>query len=198
MTAAAEYVHPNTLVPWDDNPRFNDESVAGVMNSIEIYGFASPIIARKETRQIIAGHTRWKAANELGLETVPVRFMDVTASQARQLAVADNKLGEVATWDDDRLASVLQTINQEMNEFDFGSIGFSGDEIEVLLEDSSELSDTLVDEDFEGEPETVLTKIVVEIYGHGPEIISREISEILSSSLTSAGYADDQFTIRSG
>ena len=194
MTEAAEYVHPNTLVPWDDNPRFNDESVAGVMSSIKTYGFASPIIARKETRQIIAGHTRWKAANELGLEVVPVRFMDITASQARQLAIADNKLGEVATWDDDRLASVLQTINQEMNEFDFGSIGFSSDEIEILLADSVELADSLVDDDYEGEPTADITRIVVEVSGKE----AGEVSALITESLFKAGFAEHDFTIREG
>jgi hypothetical protein len=108
MPPAAEWVHPGELVPWARNPRRNDgEPVAKVAASIAEFGFAAPIVARRATREIIAGHTRWKAAQQLGLERVPVRFVDLTEERAHLLALADNRLGELAEWDTAELAALL-------------------------------------------------------------------------------------------
>jgi hypothetical protein len=105
---AAEWANPTSLKPWAKNPRLNDgEPVNKVAASIERFGFAAPIVARRETREIIAGHTRWKAAQKLGLERVPVRFLDVSESEAHLLALADNRLGELADWDDSMLREAL-------------------------------------------------------------------------------------------
>jgi ParB-like chromosome segregation protein Spo0J len=108
-TAAAEMVDPSTLRPWPQNPRKNDgEPVDRVAASIQRFGFAAPIVARLETREIIAGHTRWKAAIKLKLLEVPVRFLDLDEREARLLALADNRLGELADWNVPDLVSVLE------------------------------------------------------------------------------------------
>jgi DNA modification methylase len=107
-TAAAEWVDPATLKPWPKNPRKNDgEPVVKVAESIKRFGFAAPIVARLETREIIAGHTRWKAARQLKLDRVPVRFVDLTEREAHALALADNRLGELAEWDTPELHALL-------------------------------------------------------------------------------------------
>lgn len=95
------------LVPWLENPRVNDAAVPKVAKSIETFGFGAPIIIRRANREIIAGHTRLAAAIRLGLEEVPVRVLDLTAEQAHALAIADNKLGELAEWDDEKLSVIL-------------------------------------------------------------------------------------------
>jgi len=95
---AAVWVETEKLLPWVDNPRANDEAVDDVVASIQEFGFGAPILARRENFEIIAGHTRLKAALRLGLERVPVRFRDLTAEQAHALAISDNKTGERATW----------------------------------------------------------------------------------------------------
>lgn len=95
------------LTPWVKNPRKNDPAVQRVAESIRQFGFASPIIARRENGEIIAGHTRVKAAKLLGLKQVPVRYLDLDEKQAHALALADNKLGELAEWDDALLGEVL-------------------------------------------------------------------------------------------
>jgi DNA modification methylase len=106
--AAAEMVAPNSLKPWADNPRKNDgEPVEKVAESIKRFGFAAPIVARRATREIIAGHTRWKAAMKLQLEAVPVRFLDLSERESRLLALADNRLGELAEWDTPDLHALL-------------------------------------------------------------------------------------------
>jgi site-specific DNA-methyltransferase (adenine-specific) len=127
--AAAIYVNVDKLLPWVKNPRKNDMAVAGVAKSIELFGFGAPVLARRANGEIIAGHTRIKAAAQLGMATVPVRYLDLDEKQAHKLALADNRLGEVATWDDELLAEVLSEFDGD----DLSSLGFGDAELEVLL-----------------------------------------------------------------
>lgn len=110
---AAEWVAIDTIRPWPGNPRKNDGSVGRVADSIKRFGFAAPIIARREDGQIIAGHTRFKAAQKLKLDRVPVRWMDLDPADARLLALADNRLGEFAEWDQDELLKILGDLRQQ-------------------------------------------------------------------------------------
>ena len=93
---AAQYIDIDELIPHPDNPRINDHAVEEVAGSIKRFGFAAPIIARREDNTVIAGHTRLKAAKSLGLSKVPVRFMDLDPVDAKLLMLADNKIGERA------------------------------------------------------------------------------------------------------
>lgn len=105
--AAAVWVPIGELTPWDKNPRKNDAAVPKVVESIKRFGFGAPILARKADGEIIAGHTRLKAAQVLGLDKVPVRYLDLDPADAHLLALADNKLNEAAEWDDAAVASIL-------------------------------------------------------------------------------------------
>lgn len=129
--SAAEYVPPGALKAWANNPRKNDSAIASVAASIQRFGFGAPILARRETGEVIAGHTRLKAAARLGLGRVPVRYLDLSADEAHALALADNKLGELADWDDDLLAGVLQGL--DANGVEIGDLGFDDDELKELL-----------------------------------------------------------------
>jgi hypothetical protein len=129
MTAAATFEPLDSLVPWAKNPRLNDDAVDDVARSIERFGFGAPIIARTSDRRIIAGHTRWKAASRLGLDVVPVRFLDLTDSEATALTLADNRLGELAEWSDG-LADILRTLEDDEA---LDGLGWSDDELAELL-----------------------------------------------------------------
>lgn len=129
---AATYERPDSLVPWAQNPRINDKVVPSVVDSIKRFGFAAPIVVRLEDRMVIAGHTRLKAALHLELDEVPVRFMDITREEAEALALADNKLGELATWDDDALTAVLQSFRADTTEM--AGLGWSSEELKSLLD----------------------------------------------------------------
>jgi len=124
---AAEWVDPRSLVPWERNPRINDHAVAEVARSIERYGFGAPVVARAADRSIIAGHTRVKAAAKLGLERVPVRFLDISEREARELALVDNKSAELADWDEDLLRAL-----QEAGEVDLSDLGWADEELAEL------------------------------------------------------------------
>ena len=125
---AAVLVPLQDLKPWDKNPRINEAAVPGVAASIKRFGFASPIIARKENGEVIAGHTRLKAAQSLGIDRVPVRYMDLSEAEAHLLAVADNKLSEKAEWDNGALSEVLASFSLDDAEL----AGFDSAELEKL------------------------------------------------------------------
>ena len=135
---AAEWVSITDLKPWEQNPRNNDHAVADVASSIERFGFASPIIARMNG-EVIAGHTRLKAAQSLGLDRVPVRYMDLDPADAKMLALADNKIGELADWNQESLAEILQGLADD--DLDLDGLGWTGDELSALLDAPMGLED---------------------------------------------------------
>ena len=105
-----EWVETAKLLPWVKNPRKNDAVVDRVVASIARFGFGNPILARRENGEVIAGHTRLKAALKMKMDRVSVRYLDLAETEAHLLALADNKLGELAEWDDAGLADILAQI----------------------------------------------------------------------------------------
>lgn len=134
---AAEWVPIGDLTPWDRNPRRNDHAVDEVARSIERFGWGAVIIARKADNVVIAGHTRLKAAQKLGMDKVPVRWLDLDPAEAAALALADNKVGELADWDNDVLSEVLRAL--ESDGADLDGLGFSAEELDALLGGPEEL-----------------------------------------------------------
>ena len=129
--SAAEWVPVRELRPWVRNPRKNDKAVKKIAKSIQDFGFGAPLIARRENGEVIGGHTRLKAAIFLGLEEVPVRYLDLDEKQAHQLALADNKLGELADWDEEGLQKLLG----EMSLAEADSAGWTLKELGKMAED---------------------------------------------------------------
>lgn len=109
----------NELTPYENNPRKNDRSVNYVKNSINEFGFKVPIVI-DSNGEIIAGHTRYKAAVKLKMETVPcIVAADLTQEQIKAFRLADNKAGEFSEWDFDLLSDELDKI-LDLNMSDFG------------------------------------------------------------------------------
>lgn len=107
------------LKPYENNPRKNDEAVQYVKNSIKEFGFKVPIII-DEGGVIIAGHTRYKASMELGLNEVPcIIANDLNEEQIKAFRLADNKVSEKAEWDFELLQEEIADLNIDMEEFGF-------------------------------------------------------------------------------
>ena len=123
------------LHPWEDNPRLNDHAVDVVAESIRSFGFNVPILC-DQNLTIIAGHTRWKAANKLGMDKVPVIMVEMTDTQRRAFAVADNKTAEIADWDFPKLKEVIEELRSE--DLDIKILGFSDEEIRRLILDEDD------------------------------------------------------------
>src|SRR5262245_22397589 len=118
--------------PYDKNPRLNDDAVDAVAASIREFGFRQAIVVDADG-VIICGHTRYKAAQKLGLEKVPVHVAkDLTPEQIKAYRIADNKTSELSDWNYDLLPIELGEL-QGMN-YDLGLLGFDHDELAMLLD----------------------------------------------------------------
>ena len=114
------------LLPYANNPRDNEAAVPKVAESIATFGFKVPIVARPDG-EILAGHTRFKAALRLGLKEVPVLVADdLDDMKAKAFRLADNKVAEAAEWDVVALAKELESIDIEMEAFGFGEDDYTG------------------------------------------------------------------------
>lgn len=123
------------LRPYARNPRKNDQAVDAVANSIREFGFKVPIVIDKNG-EIIAGHTRYKAAKKMKLEEIPCIIADdLTEEQIKAFRLADNKVGELADWDFEALNIELDEITDiDMEQFGF-DLDIPGEEREVVEDD---------------------------------------------------------------
>jgi ParB-like chromosome segregation protein Spo0J len=138
-----EYVSTNTLSLHPKNPRNNDMAVDDIANSIQRFGFTSPIVANRDG-VVLCGNTRLKASRKLGLDVVPVVYVDLSPTEQELLMIADNKLGERADWNTDSLSSLLSELDS--NGANLSGIGFDGDELSSLLDSMTEPVDIDFDE----------------------------------------------------
>lgn len=168
------YKNINELVPYDNNPRINDDAVEYVANSIKEFGFKVPIVIDKNN-VIIAGHTRIKASKELGIEEIPCIIADdLTEEQIKAFRLADNKVSEKSMWDYSKLDEELDSIlDIDMSMFDFDivedsfdtdfsladgdrepiqtmSFSFSDDQVETINEAISKMKQTDVYKNYDG------------------------------------------------
>ena len=129
-----ENIAIKNLIPYENNPRRNDKAVDYVARSIEEFGFKVPIVIDRNN-VIVTGHTRYKAAQKLGIEKVPcIRADDLDEDQVKAFRLVDNKAAEIATWDVEKLNVELEDIVLDMEAFDFeidvDDGGYYGDERE--------------------------------------------------------------------
>ena len=109
------------LREYENNPRFNESAVDAVAASIKEFGFRVPVIIDSDN-VIVAGHTRVKAARQLGMESVPCLVADdLSPEQVKAFRLADNKVGELAGWDWSKLEEELANIDIDMSAFGFES-----------------------------------------------------------------------------
>jgi DNA modification methylase len=122
----------NTIRPYANNPRINDAAVQAVAASIRAFGFRQPIVVDTDS-VIVVGHTRYKAALQLGLETVPVHVaLGLSPAQLKAYRLADNQTATLARWDEERLPLELAELQQQ--NIDLHLTGFSTEELMRLLE----------------------------------------------------------------
>ncbi len=108
--------------PYARNPRKNDEAMKNVAASIRQFGFLVPLVIDRN-REIVAGHTRYKAAQSLGMKEVPCVIADeLTEDQIKAFRLADNKVSEMSQWDMDLLPLELADIVMPMTDFGFQAI----------------------------------------------------------------------------
>lgn len=141
------------IFPYYDNPRDNTNAVEPTKESIKRFGYVKPILVDK-AGVIIAGHTRYVAAYQLGMEFVPVVYSDMDDEMAKKYRILDNKLAEKSSFDEDQLVEELRNmevptdmqafffedINQMLN-FSLDSINQQAEEYGGFQDDYSQVDD---------------------------------------------------------
>ena len=146
-----EYCNPLELIPYENNPRVNDYAVRKVMESIKEFGFRNPILVDADM-VIIAGHIRREASILAGIEEVPyIKATDLTPEQIKAYRIADNKLSEFATWNEELLREELFSL-QEVD-FSLEVMGFTEIDLMKLFE-VEEYEDEIIEDDTPKEEKT--------------------------------------------
>jgi len=122
------------LTPDPANPRVhNKKQIRQIANSIETFGLNVPILIGADLN-VFAGHGRLHACRELGITEVPTLCLDhLTPAPARAFMIADNRLTEIATWDDQLLAEQLRDLSLSGLDFSLETIGFEMDEVDLRI-----------------------------------------------------------------
>ena len=143
-TAAQRHATDELRIDWvaieqlkldPHNPRLHaDRQVKQIAHSIKAFGFNVPVLADRESK-VLAGHGRVHAARRLGLHDIPViRLEHLTAEQARAFSIADNRLSETSSWDDQLLGEILRDLAAVELNFDLEATGFTMGEIDLRIE----------------------------------------------------------------
>lgn len=133
------------IIPYTNNPRNNKKAIDKVASSIKEFGFKQPLVLDEEN-VVIVGHTRLEAAKKLGIKEVPcIIASDLTQAQIKAYRIADNKVGEMAEWDLEKLEIEFEAL-KEMD-FDLELTGFDLEDIEIGEEKE------VIEDDFDSEKE---------------------------------------------
>lgn len=136
MNKELKSVKLSMLVPYENNPRRNDDAVEAVAESINQCGYVAPIIV-DEDYTILAGHTRFKALLELGREDADILMVfGLTEEQKKKYRLLDNKTNEIAGWDFNLLDIELEEI--DFNGYDFGFPDSEDIDIDDLFQEHDE------------------------------------------------------------
>lgn len=136
------------IIPYENNPRYNDGAVDSVVKSISEFGFQQPIVVDPDG-VVIAGHTRLKAAVKMGLTECPVVVADgLSPQQVKAYRLADNRTGELAEWDMEKLKEEMQEltgmgVDVELTGFTMEELGLVPPEFEPGTEDDQGKLDEL-------------------------------------------------------
>lgn len=169
------YKKIDELIPYENNPRHNDQAVEAVAESIRQFGFRNPIIIDKDN-VIVAGHTRQKAAKQLGMTEVPcIMTDDLADEQVRAYRLVDNKTNELSSWAFDLLGSELDKIEIDMSSFGFDAF------------DIDDLGDTFSLPDGDRQPFTSMTFALAD---EQAELINHALG-LITSHETNENYGNE-------
>ncbi len=108
IVSTFELVPVESLINHPENPRRGD--VEAVMASIQANGFYGALVVQRSSRHVLVGNHRLRAARRLEMPEVPVAWVDVDDDRARRILIADNRSSDLASWDDEALIALLQSM----------------------------------------------------------------------------------------
>jgi len=193
------------LIEYATNPReISAEAVEKMAAMIHEFGFRVPVIARNDGL-IVDGHLRLMAARKLGLETVPcLSADDMTDQQIRAFRIAVNKAAELASWDDELLASELLHLKDDDCALDV--MGFGDDDIEELLADidtdEEKVAVGLTDDDEVPEPKADIVSKLGDVWlldGHrvmcGDSTSIEEVGKLMNGGVADMLLTDPPYNV---
>lgn len=190
------------LIPYAKNARTHDDTqVSQIAGSIAEFGFVNPILVGDDN-VIIAGHGRLMAAQQLGLDKVPVIVLrHLTEAQRRALVIADNKIAENAGWNDELLKLELEELGDLG--FDLDLIGFSEEELDELLGNDEQSGESDEDEIPEVEDEPVSRHGDVWVLGDhrllcGDSTSKQDLEKLMSGELADMAFTDPPYNVDYG
>ena len=131
FTHEIRFIKTADLKPHPKNPRVHpDKLIKKLTQSIGEFGFTNPLLVDADNR-ILAGHARWKAAEKMGLDTVPALMLPLSGAAADAYVIVDNRLNELSSWDENLLAEMI--IDIDAASFDVSLTGFDAADVDALL-----------------------------------------------------------------
>ncbi len=124
----------DAVKPHPRNPREGD--IGAIHQSIQANGFYGAIIAQKSTGHILAGNHRWQAARQAKAKTIPVTWLDIDDDHALRILLADNRTNDLATYNDDALATILKELHEATGTL--AGTGYDGDDLDQIIYDLNE------------------------------------------------------------
>lgn len=143
---AIEYLPVSKLTLDPRNPRkHSKQQIQALARSIQSFGFNTPILVDR-SQKVVAGHGRLLAAGMLGMKDVPViRLEKLTHAQARAFAIADNRLTEQSTWDNQLLGKIFSELTALDLDFNLEDTGFSMAEIDLQIGELAQSAESTPD-----------------------------------------------------
>lgn len=165
FASRVEWLDVGALRPSPRNARLHSKAqIKAIARSIKKFGFTNPILVHGRN-EIVAGHGRLAAAVLLGLKRVPVlRLEGLSKADVQAYALADNRLAELAEWDNDLITEIVEEILEIDETYDLELTGFAVAELDRIVSEqeraggqveSDPAADTLPDT-FEGPPISAL------------------------------------------
>ncbi len=119
------------LREWENNARIHTKrNLESLKRSLKKYGQTKPLLVQKSTMRIIAGNGTYQAILALGWETAACRLLDLNDADSEALMIADNRIGDLSSWDEKNLLDALQNIRDEGN---LELVGYDDVELEKML-----------------------------------------------------------------
>jgi site-specific DNA-methyltransferase (adenine-specific) len=115
------------LRPFASNPRRGD--LKAIADSLRANGQYRPIVARRQTGEVLAGNHTLRAARDLGWTEIAATFVDCTDEQAKRIVLADNRTNDLAAYDDSALVELLQGLPS------LEGTGYDQEALEQLLDE---------------------------------------------------------------
>ena len=145
LQESIEMVEVDSLEPHPENPRVGD--IGAIINSMRTNGFFGALIAQKSTRRVLVGNHRLHAATWLKMPEVPVIWIDVDDVKAKKIMLADNRVSDLGSYNDDVLLGLIKDLTDE--KVNVAALGYDDEDIEDIIKRASEPMELNV----EAEPE---------------------------------------------